>query len=100
MSRCVNATCCLGSNDTQFSPLEGMRCGAGHRNGSLPFDSSADPGHQVDSAESNTYRALRFVDATPGGRGNMLFAEFTRLSDYDFTADDIFVEIFDLIPAP
>ena len=66
MSVCVNVTCC-GANHTEFSSLEGMRCGAGHKNGSLPFDSSMDPGHQVDSTESNTYRALRFVDPTPGG---------------------------------
>jgi hypothetical protein len=97
---CVNATCCLGVNDTQFSPLEGMRCGAGHRNGSLPFDSSADPGHQVDCLESNQYRALRFIEPTPGGRGNVMYAEFTRRSDLNFTAADKFVEIFNLDEDP
>ncbi len=66
MRVCVNITCC-GANHTEFSSLEGMRCGAGHKNGSLPFDSSMDPGHQVDSTESNTFRALRFVDPTRGG---------------------------------
>ena len=30
------------------------------------------------------------------GRGNILYAEFTRLSDYDFSAPDVFVEIFDV----
>ena len=30
------------------------------------------------------------------GRGNKLYAEFTRLSDYNFSAPDIFVEIFDV----
>ena len=30
------------------------------------------------------------------GRGNVLYAEFTRLSDYDFSAPDVFVEIFDV----
>ena len=96
---CVNTTCC-GANHTQFSSLEGMRCGAGHAPGTLPFDSSADPGHQVDCDQSNTYRALRFVDPTPGGRGNMLYAEFTRATDDNFTATDIFVEIFDLDQDP
>ena len=71
-----------------------MRCGAGHAPGSLPFNTSADPGHQVDSTETNTYRALRFVD--PNGHGNKLYAEFTRLSDYNFTGPDVFIEIFDL----
>jgi len=96
---CVNVTCC-GAEHTQFSSLEGMRCGAGHSPGSLPFDSSADPGHQVDCDQSNTYRALRFVDRAPGGRGNKLYAEFTRLSDFDFSAADVFVEVFDLDADP
>ena len=67
-----NATCC-GANNTEFSALEGMRCGAGHANhvgpngaNTLPWDSSEDPGHMVDSAVSNTYRALRFVSKTRG----------------------------------
>lgn len=38
-----NATCCQ-ANNTEFSAMEGMRCGAGHKNGTLPWDSSEDPG--------------------------------------------------------
>ena len=94
---CTNVTCC-GASGTEFSSLEGMRCGAGHPPGSLPFNTSLDPGHRCDCTETNTYRALRFVD--PGGHGDLLYAEFTRLSDYNFTADDIFVEIFNLATDP
>mmetsp|Transcript_38219 Transcript_38219/g.126567 ORF Transcript_38219/g.126567 Transcript_38219/m.126567 type:complete len:674 (+) Transcript_38219:1039-3060(+) len=94
---CTNATCC-GASGTEFSSLEGMRCGAGHPPGSLPFNTSLDPGHRCDCTETNTYRALRFVD--PGGHGDLLYAEFTRLSDYNFTAADIFVEIFNLATDP
>ena len=72
----------------------------GREQGARTALGAADPGHQVDSTESNTYRALRFVDRAPGGRGNKLYAEFTRLNDYNFTADDVFVEIFDLDADP
>lgn len=96
MACCTNATCC-GAPNTWFSSLEGMRCGAGHAPGSLPFNTSADPGHKVDSSESNTYRALRFVGSE---RGNKLYAEFTRLTDWNFTAADVFVEVFDLDADP
>merc|ERR1712039_724045 len=99
LSVCTNITCC-GANHTLFSALEGLRCGAGHAVGTLPFNTSIDPGHQVDCVETNTYRALRFVDSRPGGYGNKLYAEFTRLTDYDFTSPDIFVEIFDLDKDP
>ena len=74
-----------------------MRCGAGHKPGSLPFNTSEDPGHQVDCVNTNTYRALRFVSKQ---HGNKLYAEFTRLTDWNFTAPDIFVEVFDLSTDP
>ena len=61
----------------------------GREQGARTALGAADPGHQVDSTESNTYRALRFVDRAPGGRGNKLYAEFTRLNDYNFTAADL-----------
>jgi len=47
-------------------------------------------GHLVDDKESNTYRALRFIDShrnVPGtdlAYGNMLYAEFTAVSDWFF----------------
>ena len=93
---CANATCC-GAPHTQFSSLEGMRCGAGHAPGSLPYNTSHDPGHQCDSDESNTFRALRFVGPN---HGNRLYAEFTRVSDWNFSAADVFVEVFDLDDDP
>eukprot|EP00947_MAST-08B_sp_MAST-8B-sp1_P006501 g6501.t1 len=85
----------------QFTALEGMRCGAGHAPGTLPgLNTTADPGHLVDHEASNNYRALRFVD--PDGRGNMLYAEFTRFTDsYHFTdAEALFVEVFNLDKDP
>ena len=93
---CANVTCC-GEAGTEFSSLEGMRCGAGHAPGSLPFNTSDDPGHLCDSSESNTFRALRFVGPKVG---NKLYAEFTRLSAWNFTAPDVFVEVFDLDTDP
>ena len=92
---CYNATCCL-ANHTEFSSLEGMRCGAGHAPGSLPFNTSDDPGHQCDNTESNTYRALRVVSRT---RGNRLYGQFTRLADWNFTMPP-FEELFDLDADP
>ena len=59
----------------------------------MPFNTSDDPGHQVDCKNSNTFRALRFVSKR---YGNKLYAEFTRLTDWNFTAPDVFVEVFDL----
>lgn len=56
-------------------------------------------GHPVDDAESNTYRALRFTSGGPVGSGNMLYAEFTALTDWNFT-DYSFVEIFDMDEDP
>merc|ERR1712176_229947 len=56
-------------------------------------------GHLVDDIKSNTYRALRFTSGGPVGNGNMLYAEFTALSDYNFT-DYNFVEIFDVEQDP
>lgn len=56
-------------------------------------------GHLVDDPKSNTYRALRFTTGGPVGSGNMLYAEFTALSDYNFT-DYNFVEIFDVEKDP
>ena len=88
---CGGGTCKADQPDhTGSGSLDGMRCGAGR-------SSPGDPTHMVDSAESNTYRALRFVSAT---HGNKLYAEFTRVTDWNFTARDIFVEVFDLDSDP
>eukprot|EP00927_Polykrikos_kofoidii_P050237 TRINITY_DN44158_c0_g1_i1.p1 TRINITY_DN44158_c0_g1~~TRINITY_DN44158_c0_g1_i1.p1 ORF type:complete len:545 (-),score=54.69 TRINITY_DN44158_c0_g1_i1:54-1688(-) len=56
-------------------------------------------GHLVDDDTSNTYRALRFTSGGPVGNGNMLYAEFTAVSDWNFT-DYNFVEIFDMDTDP
>mmetsp|Transcript_38935 Transcript_38935/g.121222 ORF Transcript_38935/g.121222 Transcript_38935/m.121222 type:complete len:554 (-) Transcript_38935:109-1770(-) len=56
-------------------------------------------GHLVDDPTSNTYRALRFTSGGPVGSGEMLYAEFTALEDWNFTAPS-FVEIFDLARDP
>jgi len=56
-------------------------------------------GHLVDDANSNTYRALRFTSGGPVGHGNMLYAEFTAVKDWNFTNYN-FVEIFDLDKDP
>ena len=93
---CTNVTCC-GAPNTIFSSLEGMRCGAGHAPGSLPFNTSDDPGHQCDAADSGSYRALRFVGGT---HGNKLYAEFTSLTDWNFSSAGLFVEVFDLDDDP
>merc|ERR1711879_184228 len=55
--------------------------------------------HLVDDAKSNTYRALRFTHGGPVGSGNMLYAEFTSLDDWNFK-NYSFVEIFDLDKDP
>lgn len=55
--------------------------------------------HLVDDTESNTYRALRFLSGGPVGSGNMLYAEFTAVKDWNFTAYS-FVEIFDMDADP
>ena len=59
-------------------------------------------GHLVDDPNSNTYRALRFFGSAT--HGNMLYAEFTALSnwDYDNTTDgsDLFIEMYDLDKDP
>lgn len=88
---CGGNTCKADQPDhTGSGSLDGMRCGAGR-------SSPGHPIHMVDSAESNTYRALRFVSAT---HGNKLYAEFTRVTDWNFTALDIFIEVFDLNSDP
>lgn len=51
--------------------------------------------HLVDDSMSNTYRALRFTSGGPIGSGNMLYAEFTSLDDWDFE-NYSFLEIFDM----
>jgi len=56
-------------------------------------------GHLVDDPDSNTYRALRFTSGGPIGSGNMLYAEFTALNDWNFQ-NYSFVEIFDMIADP
>jgi len=56
-------------------------------------------GHLVDDVHSNTYRALRFTKDGPVGSGNMLYAEFTSLEDWNFSSYS-FVEIFDLDKDP
>ena len=73
-----------------------MRCGAGHAPGSLPWNTSADPGHACDDTSSNSYRALRFISRA---HGNKLYAEFTSQADWNFSAD-LFVEVFDLDADP
>mmetsp|Transcript_75456 Transcript_75456/g.233423 ORF Transcript_75456/g.233423 Transcript_75456/m.233423 type:complete len:560 (-) Transcript_75456:202-1881(-) len=52
-------------------------------------------GHLVDDPISNTYRALRFTIGGPVGSGNMLYAEFTAVEDWNFSAPS-FTEVFDL----
>ena len=54
--------------------------------------------HLVDSPHSNEYRALRVIDK-PRGR-NLLFAEFTNLSDWNFTDAPLFEEYFDMTSDP
>jgi hypothetical protein len=76
------------------TPAVGVQ--AGHAPGSLPYNTSGDPGHMCDDETSNTFRALRFVSAS---RGNKLYAEFTRLSDWHFS-EPPFVEVFDLDADP
>jgi N-acetylglucosamine-6-sulfatase len=56
-------------------------------------------GHLVDDAKSNTYRALRYTSGGPVGSGNMLYAEFTALADWNFTNYN-FVEVFDVEADP
>merc|ERR1712187_94138 len=56
-------------------------------------------GHLVDDSKSNTYRALRFTHDGPVGSGNMLYAEFTAVQDWNFTNYN-FVEIFDMDKDP
>merc|ERR1712066_680305 len=56
-------------------------------------------GHPIDDPDSNTYRALRFTSGGPVGKGNMLYAEFTALSDWHFR-NYSFVEIFDMDKDP
>merc|ERR1711934_115960 len=56
-------------------------------------------GHLVDDPDSNTYRALRFTSGGPIGSGNMLYAEFTALNDWNFQ-NYSFVEIFDMNADP
>jgi len=56
-------------------------------------------GHLVDDPNSNTYRALRFTHGGPIGSGNMLYAEFTALADWDFK-NLSFVEVFDVEKDP
>jgi hypothetical protein len=54
-------------------------------------------GHLVDDPKSNTYRALRYVgpDAAAAGHGNILYAEFTAVTDWDFQ-NVSFHEMYDL----
>ena len=51
--------------------------------------------HLVDSPHSNEYRALRVIDKARGT--NLLFAEFTNLSDWNFEAPTLFEEYFDMV---
>jgi len=54
--------------------------------------------HLVDDPKSNTYRALRFHDSA---YGNILYAEFTALKNWDYTnTTDLFIEMFDLDKDP
>jgi hypothetical protein len=82
---------CKADNDRPFydptgnSALERIRCDAG-----------TEDGHHVDSTTPNTYRAYRFV----GGGMDMLYAEFTAVTDWNFTAPDLFVEVFDVSKDP
>eukprot|EP00040_Diaphanoeca_grandis_P025358 m.140397 g.140397 ORF g.140397 m.140397 type:complete len:525 (+) comp30110_c0_seq1:131-1705(+) len=55
-------------------------------------------GHLVDDINSNTYRAVRFVGPT-SSVGNLLYAEFTALSDYSFN-NVSFREMYDLDEDP
>ena len=48
--------------------------------------------HLVDDPISNTYRAIRSVK---GSLGNMLYAEFTAVADWNFSSPS-FYEMFDL----
>lgn len=54
--------------------------------------------HLVDSARSNEYRALRVIDMARGR--NLLFAEFTNQSDWNFESPDLFEEYFDMTKDP
>ena len=53
-------------------------------------------GHLVDDPNSNTYRAIRSVS---GEHGNLLYAEFTAVADWQFQ-NVSFHEIFDLDSDP
>ena len=57
------------------------------------------PGHYhlVDSPHSNQYRAIRVVNPALGQ--NLLYAEFTNLSDWHFEGD-LFTEYFDMTTDP
>eukprot|EP01047_Picozoa_sp_COSAG01_P091020 COSAG01_NODE_22722_length_844_cov_1.032215_1_plen_225_part_00 len=88
---CGGGTCTADKPDhTGSGSLDGMRCGAGR-------SSPGHPTHMVDSTESNTYRALRFVSPL---YGNKLYAEFTAVQDWNFTSPDIFIEVFNLDDDP
>ena len=54
-------------------------------------------GHLIDDVVSNTYRALRFV-ADPT-YGDLLYAEFTSLKDYNFTTPNHY-ELFNMTRDP
>ena len=54
-------------------------------------------GHLVDDDRSNTYRALRYVGSARWGE--FLYAEFTALADWNFTAV-AFREAFDVRADP
>ena len=58
-------------------------------------------GHLVDDANSNTYRAIRYVGpaAAANGHGNILFAEFTAVTDWHFQHVS-FREMYDLDKDP
>ena len=51
--------------------------------------------HLVDSTKSNQYRAMRIINETT----NLLFAEFTDLSDWNFDGA-LFTEYFDMTSDP
>ena len=54
-------------------------------------------GHLVDDPKSNTYRAVRYVGpaAAKAGHGNILYAQFTAVSDWHFQ-NVSFHEMYDL----
>ena len=58
------------------------------------------PGHYhlVDSTRSNQYRAIRVINVSRGH--NILFAEFTDLTDWNFERDDMFTEMFNMTSDP